>query len=315
MAAYYNEFDPKAAAWLRELVRGGHLPEGEVDARDIRQVVATDLRGFAQHHFFAGIGGWPLALRLAGWPDDRPVWTGSCPCQPFSTAGQRKGRADDRHLWPEFRRLVAECRPPVCFGEQVASRLGRDWLAGVRATWKHWAMPSGPPICALRASPRPTSGSGCSGWQTPMAGNPGTEDYNPAGNTDSSRRTVELCGWATPAARDWKSGDASEATMAKNARPLNEQAVNLAGWATPHCPRANDSDTGSASNYAETLGQTPSSSPAGTGRRAVLNPEFSRWLMGYPAAWGCCGATAMQSCRRSRRPSSKRTSKREASDG
>jgi DNA (cytosine-5)-methyltransferase 1 len=133
MAAYYNEFDPKAAAWLRELVRGGHLPEGEVDARDIRQVVATDLRGFAQHHFFAGIGGWPLALRLAGWPDDRPVWTGSCPCQPFSTAGQRKGRADDRHLWPEFRRLVAECRPPVCFGEQVASRLGRDWLAGVRA--------------------------------------------------------------------------------------------------------------------------------------------------------------------------------------
>lgn len=121
MSAYYSEFDPQAAAWLRELIKAGHLPPGDVDERDIRDVVPADLAGYRQHHFFCGAGGWPYALRLAGWPDDRPVWTGSCPCQPFSSAGKRKGVGDERHLWPDFFRLIEACRPPVVFGEQVAS--------------------------------------------------------------------------------------------------------------------------------------------------------------------------------------------------
>jgi DNA (cytosine-5)-methyltransferase 1 len=131
--AYYNEHDPFAAQWLRNLIAAGRLPAGHVDQRDIQEVTAHDLRGYAQVHFFAGIGGWPLALALAGWPATRPVWTGSCPCQPFSAAGQQRGTDDARHLWPVFARLIAECRPPVVFGEQVASALGRGWLAGVRS--------------------------------------------------------------------------------------------------------------------------------------------------------------------------------------
>jgi DNA (cytosine-5)-methyltransferase 1 len=133
VTAYYNEFDPFAAAWLRELMADGLIAEGEVDERSILDVSADDLRGYTQCHFFAGIGGWPYALRLAGWPDDRPVWTGSCPCQPFSSAGKQKGHDDERHLWPAFYELIAECRPSAVFGEQVASKLGREWLAGVRA--------------------------------------------------------------------------------------------------------------------------------------------------------------------------------------
>lgn len=133
MAAYYNEHDPFAAAWLRELIADGLIAPGDVDERSITEVMPDDLRGYTQCHFFAGIGGWSYALRLAGWPDDRPVWTGSCPCQPFSAAGKQQGEADSRHLWPEFRRLLAECRPAIAVGEQVASALGRDWLAGVRA--------------------------------------------------------------------------------------------------------------------------------------------------------------------------------------
>jgi len=119
--AYYNEFDPHAAEWLRSLIDAGLIMAGDIDERSIVDVKPTDLMGYAQCHFFAGISGWPLALQLAGWPDGRPVWTGSCPCQPFSSAGKRKGRHDSRHLWPVFCRLIAECQPSVVFGEQVAS--------------------------------------------------------------------------------------------------------------------------------------------------------------------------------------------------
>ena len=132
MTAFYNEWEPYPAAWIRNLVAAGHVADGTVDERSICDLRAAELAA-VQCHFFAGLGGWSYALRLAGWPDDRPVWTASCPCQPFSAAGKRRGTDDDRHLWPVVFELVRECRPSVLFGEQVASRAGLDWLAAVRA--------------------------------------------------------------------------------------------------------------------------------------------------------------------------------------
>ncbi len=132
MTAYYNEFDPKAAAWLRELIKRGLIAPGDVDERSINDVRPADLSGYVQCHFFAGIGTWSYALRRAGWEDSRPVWTGSCPCQPFSAAGKRASDSDERHLWPAWFRLIAECRPDVCFGEQVSSKDGLAWIDHVR---------------------------------------------------------------------------------------------------------------------------------------------------------------------------------------
>ena len=129
---YYNDNDPFCCAWLRNLIEAGLIPKGYVDDRSITEIKPADLDGFTQCHFFCGIGGWPYALHLAGWGAARPVWTGSCPCQPLSVAGLGKGHEDERHLWPEFARLICECRPPAVFGEQVASADGRRWLAGVR---------------------------------------------------------------------------------------------------------------------------------------------------------------------------------------
>ncbi|MFM0689278.1 DNA cytosine methyltransferase [Paraburkholderia strydomiana] len=131
--AYYNEIDAYAAQWLRNLIAAGHIAAGEVDERSIEDVRPDDLRGFTQCHFFAGIGVWSYALRLADWPDDRPVWTGSCPCQPFSAAGKGAGFADERHLWPAWAWLVGECRPPVILGEQVASKDIDPWIDLVQA--------------------------------------------------------------------------------------------------------------------------------------------------------------------------------------
>ena len=133
MTAYYNEIDPAAAQWLRNLIDAGHIAPGHVDQRSIEDVTPNDLRGFAQCHFFAGIGVWSYALRRAGWPDDRSVWTGSCPCQPFSAAGKGDGFADERHLWPAFNHLIAQCKPPVVIGEQVAAKAVEPWIDLVHA--------------------------------------------------------------------------------------------------------------------------------------------------------------------------------------
>jgi len=125
---YYNEIDPYAAQWLRNLIDAGHIAHGIVDERSITDVKPADLAGYTQCHFFAGIGVWSHALRQSGWPDSRPVWTGSCPCQPFSAAGNQKGAADERHLWPVWFNLIRECRPPVIFGEQVEAAANHGWL-------------------------------------------------------------------------------------------------------------------------------------------------------------------------------------------
>lgn len=131
--AYYNENDPVAAHVLRALIAEGVIALGVVDERSIEEVRPNDLSGFSQLHLFAGGGLWSVAARLAGWPDDRPLWTGSCPCQPFSQAGKGRGRDDSRHLWPHMHRLVRAVRPAVVVGEQVASAAGRDWFDGVAA--------------------------------------------------------------------------------------------------------------------------------------------------------------------------------------
>jgi DNA (cytosine-5)-methyltransferase 1 len=143
---FYNDIDKNACAWLRELIAAGHLPPGDVDERSILEIKADELRGYDQCHFFAGVGFWSLALQWAGLGTTPGIWTGSCPCQPFSCAGARRGTADERHLWPVFRDLIVVCRPAVVFGEQVASaavvgKVGRGaakpavpvWLDGVRA--------------------------------------------------------------------------------------------------------------------------------------------------------------------------------------
>ena len=126
--AYYNEIDPYAAQWLRNLVAAGHIAAGDVDERSIEDVKPSELVGYTQCHFFAGIGVWSHALRQAGWPDDKPVWTGSCPCQPFSAAGKGGGFDDERHLWPAFHHLIEQCKPATVIGEQVASKDANAWI-------------------------------------------------------------------------------------------------------------------------------------------------------------------------------------------
>ena len=198
MTAYYNEIDPFAAEWLRNLIHAGYIAPGDVDDRSIRDVSPTDLIGYDQAHFFAGIGGWSLALRLAGWPDDRGVWTGSCPCQPFSLAGKGLGEADSRHLWPEWFRLIGECRPRVVFGEQVAAAAGRGWLDAVALELEGAGYAVGAHVCPAAAVGAPHIRDRL--WFVADAGGEGLpaperEVVRGKGRREEGRAAAERRGW------------------------------------------------------------------------------------------------------------------------
>jgi DNA (cytosine-5)-methyltransferase 1 len=124
--AYYNEIDGYCCDWLSNLMDAGHITPGKIDDRSIVDISSDDVSGYDRVHFFAGIGGWDHALDLAGW--NGPVWTGSCPCQPFSSAGKGKAADDERHLWPAWFSLIRECKPAIVFGEQVEAAIGWGWL-------------------------------------------------------------------------------------------------------------------------------------------------------------------------------------------
>jgi len=215
MTAYYNEIDRYAAQWLRNLIAAGHIAPGEVDERSICDVRPDDLRGYKQCHFFAGIGGWSRALRLAGWPDDRPVWTGSCPCQPFSGAGKKGGGNDKRHLWPVWFRLIQECGADTVFGEQVEGAVGFGWLDRVFADMEDENHACGAAVLGAHSVRAPHIRQRL--WWVAQSASERREmalQHDRSGRTSGSfghkqmsvEATAHLAGWPTPRAVDGDKG-------------------------------------------------------------------------------------------------------------
>lgn len=227
MTVYYNEFNPKSAAALRALIEDGFVADGIVDERSIEDVTPEDLKGFTQHHFFAGVGGWSIAARLAGWPDDRPLWTGSCPCQSFSDNGEQKGMEDERDLWPVWFRLMRgyaeRIAPlPAIFGEQVENAISFGWFDRMQSDLemeRHAVGMAVLPACSVNAPHRRyrlgfaayPAGEGSQIWPRPAVhaprqvdgferlrssyvGNDAGERFGEAGH--GVRQSIERAAWA-----------------------------------------------------------------------------------------------------------------------
>lgn len=224
--SWYNENDKRVVPWLEALRDCSLVTPGVVDRRSIVEVQYGEVEtgaGPRWAHFFAGIGAWDYALRLARWPEEWETWTGSCPCQPWSVAGQGKASMTSATSGPRG----GSSSPSGSLQQSLASRL-RVELEGrgsrlYALTWKHWAMQSGPPICALRASVRRTfvsastsAQSELAGWCTPTASSPGG---TPEQQLERKRRTLsrglsvgvavtnlsiqaQLVGWPTPTRQD-----------------------------------------------------------------------------------------------------------------
>lgn len=153
-------------------------------------------------------------------------------------------------------------------------------------TYKPWITPSGVKRFRLRASVRRTSETAVTGWPTPKA-----TDANGPGNSANRQGGMAL-----------------------------HTAAQLAGWNTPTAPSKTNGHQSGNNRYVQHVtslmkateqarltasGELLTGSDALTVSGAPLNPEHSRWLMGYPPEWTLCGVTAMQSMPSKRRSSSK----------
>lgn len=292
---YYNEIDPYAAKWLRNLIYAGLIPEGDVDERSIEDVKPAELRGYTQCHFFAGIAGWPLALQLAGIPADRPLWTGSCPCQPFSVAGKGAGAADERHLWPAWFHLIRQCKPPIVFGEQVASAIRHGWLDLVSADLEAENYAVGSAVLGAHSVGAPhirqrlywvadASGARLEGRQRVLGG--GDERATRAGGVVGGLANTN--GRDASAEREQCGGEQRQQSADSGASELGNADSSYEGKehgvSPKHCTSsARVLTDGSARLTAS--GQLLTGSDAGMESGGQLSPHMSRWLMGYPPEW------------------------------
>lgn len=201
-------------------------------------------------------------------------------------------------------------------------------------TWKERVTPAGRRICALRASVRRTSDSGCTGWPTPGAsdGNGGKGPQSGVSVTgrmpDGSKVTMALpavvklvAGWPTPNATVIEAKPNPPITTGR--KPTDPQisaadvAVHLAGWPTPTSSLASKGVRSTEGGIREAMrghgpdlaavsclagparltasGEMLTGSTAAMASGGQLNPALSRWLMGYPEAWCRAAVSAWRS--------------------
>jgi site-specific DNA-cytosine methylase len=198
---------------------------------------------------------WPravlVAAQRAGYFAPAPIWDdlrsfdarpfrrafnivlAGYPCQPFSAAGKRGGAADPRHLWPEVARIVRECAPEWVFLENVAGHVTLGLETVLRELWRMGYTPAAGLFSAAEVgAPHQRLRIFILAHTDEPA--PGTANYNPAGNSDFTRKAEALAlgitNWSTPKGSDGAKGGPGQSYGSGGVPPLPAQAAQ---WQTP----------------------------------------------------------------------------------
>ena len=222
---------------------------------------------------FSGIGGFSLGLERTGgfetvgfceiepfcqqvlrkhWPDvpiyedvrelhhEGPVdvITGGYPCQPFSTAGQRKGAADDRHLWPAMFDCIKKHKPSWVIGENVAGHIsmGLDDVLSDLESEGYACRAFIIPACALGAAHRRdrlwivahTSGIGASRLQRQLE-KPSQSGQGGKDNALNSKRVHADTNSIRQSGQGWAEEPSNQKATGEGEA---DQLVNALGWPT-----------------------------------------------------------------------------------
>ena len=148
--------------------------------------------------------------------------------------------------------------------------------------WSDWATALRLEYSARPESEERTDASGCSSWPTPMAGTPAQNGNNAAGNSDFSRKAMDLASALWPTPRTITDGGESAERKQELGRTESGGGDLQASALTWSTPRASVDQLSSAPDQATPAG--PTSSP----ERRTLNPLFVEWLMGWPIGWTDC---------------------------
>jgi len=276
--AYYNEFDPYAAQWLRNLITRGLIAPGEVDERSIEEVKPEDLRGFTQCHFLPGLESGLTHLDKLGGRTTEP--SGQAVARANLSASQAK----------ELGLMTSGTFGQPCFTSSRSADLTfslenrlKQQLRNLgstlyKLTWRELVTPQGRYVPLLRASALRTSGRESTGAESSTTFG-ATSVVTDLGVMSTSKEsdsmvvpTVVEKGWVTPTTRDWKDTPGMAVTAGKRIRldQLPRQAAQWAGF-----------------------GKRQTGCRSSKELSDLLNPALSRWLLGLPPTWDDAAPTAM----------------------